>query len=296
MKKIKKLLNKNMSIISVALSNVEKNALSQTNEGLATDINQSTRLNQGKLSDSLINSEVTQEVMDLRWRMYKVMEADDKLTITLNGRDKDGNPIYSIKGKEFKIEKPMVDSVDPYQLQMVVDNTEIVTSQGDMFDMLSVDESVNGLDYFTKAKNQKPINIIRNSTPNFYIEDFTKVLKIRKIDDEKSMIEFHVSIYPDEYNRKSRLFISAIKKQLENPLLNASMLDIEEISFVTNKTLGSSNNLLFEYNNLMFDKIITYNGHYVIKFIGNIKTNGEYIMAKYFQDILEEKYKNKEKK
>lgn len=295
MKKFTDWAKNKAATVSIALSNVEKNALTQTHEGLATDVTQSTRLNQGKISDALINGEITQEVMDLRWRMYKVMEAEDGLTIKLSGHDEDGKPQYEVKGKAFKIERPMVDTIDPYPLQMVVDNTEIKETQAETFNSLAGD-SVEGLDYYTKTKNDKPIKVVRDNVPNFYLENYAKMLKVRKIDDTKSMIEFHVSIYPDEYDRTTRLLISTLKKQIENPLHGASMLDIQEVGFVTDKTLGSSNNLLFEYNNLVFDKIITYNGHYVIKFIGDIKTDGEYIMKKYIQEALEEKYRTKEKK
>lgn len=295
MKKIKDWVNKKSAVIAVALSNVEKNALSQVGEGLGTDVNQSVRMNQGRIEDSLINGEITQEVMDLRWRMYKVMEADDKLVISLKGHDENGDPIYSVKGKEFKIEKPMIDSVDPYALQMVVDNSQIIESQSEALQDIS-GGSIEGLDYFTKTKNPKPIYVTRNVLPNFFLENYAKMLKVRKIDESKSMLEFHISVYPDEYDRTTRLLISAIKKTMENPLFGGSMLELQEISFVTNKTLGSSNNLFFEYNNLVFDKIITYNGHFVIKFIGDIKTNGQYIMEKYIQDALEERYRTKEAK
>lgn len=295
MKKITDWAKKKAATVSIALSNVEKNALTQTHEGLATDVTQSTRMNQGKISDALINGEITQEVMDLRWRMYKVLEADDNLIIKLNGYDDNDNPIYEVKGREFKIEKPIIDSVDSYPLQMVVDNTEIKSSQADTLATLTGD-SVDGLDYYTKSKNEKPIKVIRENIPNFYLENYAKMLKVRKIDESKSMLEFHISIYPDEDDRTTRFLISSLKKQMENPQFGAAMFELKEINYVTEKTLGVSNNLLYEYNNIVFDKIVIFNGHYVVKFIGDIKTNGEYIMQKYVQEALELRYQTKEKK
>ena len=64
MKKIRDWVKNKSAILSIALSNVEKNALSQTNEGLSADVNQVSSINQGKVTDSLINGQVTQEVMD----------------------------------------------------------------------------------------------------------------------------------------------------------------------------------------------------------------------------------------
>jgi hypothetical protein len=51
----------------MAFANVEKMPyLKQVN--LCPLITQSQRLTQGQVLDSLVNGEVTQEVMDLRWR------------------------------------------------------------------------------------------------------------------------------------------------------------------------------------------------------------------------------------
>ena len=47
---------------------------------------------------------------------------------------------------------------------------------------------------------------------------------------------------------------------------------------------------------MSFDKIIEYNGNYVIKFKATPIINGEDILTKYKQDELELKYQNKTKK
>lgn len=309
MGKITKWIKKQAAVASVALSNVEKNALSQTGEGLATDVNQSTRLNQGKISDSLINGEITQEVMDLRWRMYKVMEASETKTIKLEGYDENDNPIYKMGNKNLKITKPNLDNFDPYPAVLIVNNTEIGKSVHETFDISNLEEKavvedtgsatraeISGHNYFVQDKNERPIKVKRSNAPNFYLEDYTKTLKIRKIDETKHLLEFYVSLYPDEYNRASRFFISNIKKVIENPQMGGTMLEIDEVGFITDKTQGAANNHLFEYNNLVFDKIVTHNGHYVVKFIADVKTNGQYIMEGYRQEKLDTKYENKEKK
>lgn len=311
MSKLKKWVNQKTAIISIALSNVEKNALSQTNEGLGTDVNQSTSINQGKISDSLINGEITQEVMDLRWRMYKVMEATDNVKANLKGYTKDGEPIYEMSKKSLNIKKPNLDPFDSYSIEMIVDNEDVVKSVSEGIDtrveetnsyiISSLDDiisrgSISGHDYFTQEKNDKPIKLTRIVTPNFYLEQYTKTLKIRKIDKTKRLLEFYVSCYPDEYNRTSRLVISTIKKEIENKSIYNSFLDINTTSFVSYKTQGVNDNYLFEYDNMVYDKIVTHNGYFIVKFIADLKTDGEYIMEKHRQSILDEKYVNKEKK
>ncbi len=316
MKKAANWFKQKMAIASIAISNVEKNALSQNNEGLGTDANQTMRINQGKISDSLINGEITQEVMDLRWRMYKVMETTDTVKVKLNGYDLNGKPIYDITSKSHKIKKANLDKFDPYEAELIVDNTPIeksiidgleaekiieidtdeVKANDDNMGVVTTLAEIDGGNYFAQASNDRPVTIKRNILPTFYLENFTKTLKIRKIDETKRLLEFYVSLYPDEYDRKSRLFISTVKKQIENPILTNSMLELDEVSFITDKTQGAPNNYRYEYNNLVFDKIVTHNGHYVIKFIADVKTNGEYIMEEYRQTDLDNKYINKEKK
>ena len=50
--------------VSIALANVEKNAFGQTGELLSSDVNHAQKHTQGQVADSLINGEITQEVME----------------------------------------------------------------------------------------------------------------------------------------------------------------------------------------------------------------------------------------
>jgi hypothetical protein len=45
-----------------------------------------------------------------------------------------------------------------------------------------------------------------------------------------------------------------------------------------------------------FDKIIEYEGYYVLKFIVNVNINGEDILEKHKINSLDKKYETKEKK
>ncbi len=187
---------------------------------------------------------------------------------------------------------------------MIVTNEDVVKSISDSLENNIVSDiedekalgSISGHDYFTQSKNDKPIKISRTITPTFYLELYTKTLKVRKIDENKRLLEFYVNSYPDEYNRTTRLFISAIKKEIESKTIYNTMLDLKAVSFISDKTQGVNDNHLFEYENLVYDKIISHNGFYVIKFIADIKIDGEYIMDGYRQEILDNKYQNKVKK
>ena len=78
--------------------------------------------------------------------------------------------------------------------------------------------------------------------------------------------------------------------------MQANMLDIKNVSFVTYKTIGASDYLEYEYKITSFDKIIEFNGNYVIKFIADITIDGKDILEEHRVESLDKKYANKEKK
>jgi hypothetical protein len=119
-------------------------------------------------------------------------------------------------------------------------------------------------------------------------------MNVRKINKKERLLEFYVSKYPDEYNRTSRLFLSSIKKVIEGN--RQSFLELDEIEFVSYKTIGVEDFMLFKYNNITFDKIVEFNGFLVIKFKCDVVINGVDILEVHMQKELEEKYKNKTKK
>lgn len=308
---INKWFKKKMISISLAFYGVEKNAFGQNNGQLDDNVNQERRHTQGTLADSLKEGKITQETLNLKWRTYKIIKATDGLRTEITGYDDDGMPITKTVrvDKKISLRKISVDSFDTYDLEMVLDNSPITTSGNDimssnieLYDEIKINDDdtathgeISGIEYFAKNKNELPITILRETLPKFELETYTKKLNVRIISDNKRLLEFYISKYVDEDNRTTRLFISDIKKTIENPR-NSTILDIKEVGFITYKTIGIDDFLEFQYKILSFDKIIEFNGHYVVKFIAEVIINGRDILEEHKQDELELKYKNKEKK
>ena len=308
---INKWFKKKMISISLAFYGVEKNAFGQNNGQLDDNVNQERRHTQGTLADSLKEGKITQETLNLKWRTYKIIKATDGLRTEITGYDDDGMPITKTVrvDKKRSLRKISVDSFDTYDLEMVLDNSPITTSGNDimssnieLYDEIKINDDdtathgeISGIEYFAKNKNELPITILRETLPKFELETYTKKLNVRIISDNKRLLEFYISKYVDEDNRTTRLFISDIKKTIENPR-NSTILDIKEVGFITYKTIGIDDFLEFQYKILSFDKIIEFNGHYVVKFIAEVIINGRDILEEHKQDELELKYKNKEKK
>lgn len=310
-------VKRKMAIIALAMSKVEKNAFSQSGEELTNNMSQEQRHTKGTVADDLKQGKITQEVETLRWRMYKILEETQGRTAEITGYDEYGLPIVTTKKIDYKssLKKIKLEPSDEYSLEMVVDNTEIAMSGNeamandyiqlldnvtlnydDVGNVLSASHGViSGNEYFATNKTEKPIYIERNSLPKFELETYTKKLYIRKINDSKRLLEFFVSMYPDEYNRTTRLFISDIKKAIVKPI-ESTILNFEKVSFITYNTVGVSDFLEYKYNNIVFDKIVEYNGNYVIKFICDIEIDGESILEGHRVVSLDKKYEDKEKK
>ena len=316
MEPIKHWFSKQIARIILSVSNVEKNALGQNSEGLETDITKHQRHTQGQLADSLINGEVTQEVLNLKWRTYKILKATEGLKSIITGYDEDGMPIVKTTKKNAKsgLKKINVDKYDDYKLEMVLDNSEIALNTADIMgnehlsvlenvsenydeegNLISVSHATIGSTELTATeKGDRHIIVERKELSNFFIENYTKKLNIRAINKKEKLLEFYVSIYPDEYNKNSKLFLTSIKKVINGK--NETFLNIDAIEFLTYKTVGVEDFLLYRYENLKFDKIVEFNGFYVIKFKGNLIIDGEDILEEHRVDYLDKKYEEKQKK
>lgn len=311
-----KWIKRRMAILSLAMAGVEKNALSQNNNGLESSVNQERRHTEGTLADSLKQGKITQEVMDLRWRTYKVLKASEGLKTDITSYGKDGMPVTVTRKVDRKkgLSKVKLDTFDNYPLVMVVDNTPIVSSGNDVLENENIiihDATINyndkgeivsathgeigGEEYYATNKGDLPINITRENPTKFDIETYTKRLNIRMINNSQYLLEFYVSKYPDEYDRRSRLFISDIKKAITEPR-QSSILDITGVDFITYKTLGVEDFLGYNYKVISFDKIIEFSGYYVVKFICEIVDNGVDILEEHRMEGLDKKYETKEKK
>jgi hypothetical protein len=313
---MKKWFKNKIAALTFALSNVEKNILNQNGAASDNKTNQEKRHLEGTLADSLVHGELTQEVKNLRWRTYKILKNSNKTSLEFDHIDENGNVFYRTKRNDEKaiLKKIKLDTFDDYKLEMVFLNNEItigtfdaitkyfkeyntpVKSINDNNDDVVSHGEISSLEYFATNKAEKPINITREYTPKFLIENFTKKINIRKIDNTKRLIEFYVSKYPDEYNKNSKLFIKEIEKAIKLGQRNINFLEIDEVEFVTNKTIGATDFLKYSFKILNFDKIVEFDGNYVIKFVSETLIDGENILLKYVEEELEEKYNKKEAK
>jgi hypothetical protein len=317
MKEMSKWLKKQMAALALATAKVENNALGQGGTDLSDGVGKIQSHKQGSLEDDLVQGRLTEQVKELRWRMYEIYERSKKYSTSINGLtlDDDGDDIYKTETKmktPIKLSKIKVDKFDNYPLELTFDNSEVVMDvlesigldvneysdeekEKTLFDKTITHGEISFKDLQASLKGEKSINVNRSFRPKFEIEKYTKKLNVRKINETDKLIEFYVSKYPDEYNRTSRLFLSELKRAVKKPR-NSDMFDMNELEFITMNTVGYDDLLHFKYDIKSFDKVVEFDGFHVIKMFATVSVNGESLIEDYSGGKLEEKYKNKERK
>lgn len=304
-------LKNKIAVLSIAFSNVEKNVFSQKKDSIVEDTTHTQRHLQGTLADALLRGEMNQEVKNLRWRIYKILKASKNVSLIFDKNDENGDNWYKTKKIEQSrlLDKVMLDSYDDYPLEMVVINDEIKLSNLEAISehFKGYDEPIKNTDengevlsathgeisaneFFIGNKGEKLIQINRNLFPKFYIERYTKRVNIRKINKKERLLEFYIGKYPDEYDRTNYLFIKEINNLIKNGPERINFIELNNVEFITNNTLGVEDFLYYNYKIKSFNKVIEFDGNYVIKFIGEVIVDGEDILSKYIEPEIEQNY------
>lgn len=318
-------IKRKLALLAFAVSKAETLTLHQREDVLDAPEGMSQTMNQGSILDALKKGEMTLPVKELRWRLYKVLKESKGKTATITGYDEDGLPIvktYTVD--KYKLDKIIHDNADDYPVEMVVTNDVLTQSTFEAFDKFDsnyvsgdtrpapkqemfeiIGQEMSGTSYthleisfddmMSTFKDKKSLYFQREVRPKFELESYVQKMLVRNISDDEKLLELYVSIYTDEYNRKSRLFINEVKRAMKNPRFT-DMLEITKINFISDKTIGSEDGLEYEYEIVKFDKIVEFNGSYVIKFIAKPIVNGDNIFEKYKLEELEERYLHKKAK
>lgn len=273
-------LKKQFATLALALANVEKNALSQDGGRLSDDAQQVQRHKQGMLSDDLMQGRITEEVKMLRHRMYKILDETSKIKATFK-RDAQGNLTYELADRTLIPSKLKVDPYDDYKVELVINNADIF----------------GGMDLTSEHPDdttvEKQVLCFRDGvTPKFEIEKYTSKLFVRFIKDNERLLEFYIPKYVDHYNRRTTFLISELKKLMEN-VRYSDLLDIKTVGFVTFNALGCQDFREFTYEITKFNKIVEFDGVYILKFNANVLVNGDNIIDKYKHEIQEQRYLDK---
>ena len=229
----------------------------------------------------LLNEQVTQEVEDVRYSTYRVDRESTKYKYIGNGE---------VTKKNVLDEKHVDVYEDEYPIQLIQLNDLIPSNKKSGIEQI--------LKYGKEIKEEEehPIKIERNFIPKFKIENKTKKVVVKRVNESKVFLELYISMYNGDKSPESKAFLSVLKDIHENNNKRSDFIDFLTLKFITYKAFGCEDNHLFEYDNIEYITSTIYDGNYVLRFSADIVNDGKDILEKYYSERQEKRYKNKVQK
>ena len=226
---------------------------------------------QNSVYKDLLKGEVTQEVKELRHEMYFSERKSHKYKYIGNGVVTKKNEIFDYPGK--------IDKTDGFPLQILQPNIE---------DTGTLSENLSEKDYRIKNKKEFTIDIERDFIPRFRLEEFTNKLVVKRINENAVMLDFYTPIYKSQFNTIHKLFLKELEKIYMGDV-RSDVIDFKQVEFISFRAFGTDDLKKYTYNNIEFDNILIFDGHYVIKFTADIVNDGEDLINEFYCKEEEEK-------
>lgn len=265
--------------------------MSQGNNAIDVGSGIHQEVSEKRVSKALLKGEVTQEVKELRYRTYKVDREAKSYEYF--------SPTLAKKYEGAKDESKFV----KYENS---ENLPVITIQENVLEVEDINSSIERVNEktgnYTENKQKKyTINIERDFFPRYRIEEFTKRVVVKEKEDNAVIVDFYVPKYanPHEWTEygvlpKSKGFITEIER-MKNGGHSSDVLEFTRMTFVTRHAYKLPDMIFFSLRTPIFMGIVEYDGHYVIKFRCIVERQEDEV-ERYYDPIMDEKYKNKEAK
>lgn len=282
MKKIVKFLKYLWFGFILGMKKTEDETLHQNGMDLDNGSTINQQVADHSVAKALLRGELTQEVIELRYRTYAVArEASHYNYFSPTLAKKKGI-------NDFKYIKIAND-----------ENREVITVQENKLEVETVTDSLLRIGddgKFIDRQKEYNIHIKRDNQPRYRIEDFAKKIVVKKGDDEyTAIIDVYVSKYPDDKNITSKPFIKELERIIDTGI-RSDMFEFQSIQFETYKAYRLDDMINFEFGDPQLSKIFEFDGDYVITFVMNIIDGGTDMAAQFYDEKMAKKYENKEQK
>ena len=288
MKKIIKNIGLFFKTLFIGMKNTEETVLYKNDEVLPGNA-VIKEVESQRVSKALLKGEITQAVEELRYRTYRIdREAKEYKYIA---------PTLTLHEEKDDSKFVEYENADNLEIVTVQPNELIIENVIDTFKKIDSEdgEEVENIKGDFKAKKKYNIDVTRQYISRFKIEEYTKRLVVRKLDEKHDILDFYVSKYANPDDIKSKGFVREVEK-IRDEKIKSDILDIEKVHFITNHAYKKSDMLEYEYNFLSFKGVFEYDGHYILRFKAHILKNGYDLTDRYYSKSMDEKYKNKVKK
>ena len=230
-----------------------------------------------RVSKALLRGELTQQVKELRYRTYKVDRESKSFEYF--------SPLLAKRNNE-KLDSKFVEYYRG-------DGLDVITIQPNEADVETLEDSLQRLDSGDKGRVNYTVKVERDFVSRYRIEEYTKRLAVKRSEDGV-VLEFYVSIYPNDKDFKSKGFVNELKYVMNGR--KTDIFDIESVSFVSYKAYRVQDMLEFSFSELKFLEIVEFDGHYVIRMSAKPDKLGNDLTDEYYCREMDEKYRNKVQK
>lgn len=227
----------------------------------------------------LLRGELTKEVLELRHETYYAERESKHYSYIGNGVARKKNKTFSYSGK--------YENSDGLDVQLVQFNKEYSENLSNSIEDTSLDSKLNRKFSFT---------LYRKFIPRFRLEKYTNKFIVKRPNDNsnKVIIDFYVSTYVSQFDRRQRIFYNELNNIYEGNV-RSEILEFEEMNFVSDEnTFGCESMVYYKYNNFNFITIKKFDGNYVLRFSCDVIVDGDDKIVEFFDADADRKFKNKE--
>lgn len=239
-------LKKGMVTFSLAMGKTEKDVFAQngSEELLRNNVGVVNPYVSNQLMQDLKEGRLTQQVKEFRKKHYEILRESAKYKF------KDGQLMTEQEVRQSKIAQG--DPFDSYQVEVVFDNKAV------------------GVSLFEEGQ-VRPLKVQRGVIPRNKIESHTSTVHVRNIDGNNKLIDFYIP-----KTSESVSILQEIEQLKRNPKVT-DFVNFTKMTFTTQ----DSEMLIFEYKMLAFDKVVEYNGNYIVKMFAECISDGRWAAEKY---------------
>ena len=261
-------------------------------EGDDQEISHKIQIN--SVYNDLLREKKTQEVLETIDMSYRVAREADKYEVTLIGDLGDDSvgsdkalSANAVKKIAMKYDKhPEVFNEKGYHVTLIQDNKRI--QKANNFSMTAEDlkEAINtnGSDYVSL------VDIKYNGfTPRFALQNFIKRVVVRETKGGKIKLDLYLPTEAGQFTKTDAILIAELHRIMDNNLKRTDFLDIQALSFTTDKAYGAEDYIWYNFAFLKFKKISIFDGNFVLTFEVGASQNVDIVEA-HKTDTLTKKY------
>ena len=221
--------------------------------------------------NDLLRERQTQDVQELVDMSYRVAREADKYEVTLIGdigddsvgSDKELKAV-AVKKVAMRYDKhPEVFNEGGYHVTLIQDNKKFPKKSNMSATISDFANAINtnGLDCETTIDLKYD-----GFTPRFAIQNYITKLVIREGWSGKKRVDLYLPSEAGQFTKTDAILIAELHRIMDDGTKKTDFLDIQALSFVTDKAYGSDDYVLYDIGNLKLNKISLFDGSFVLTF------------------------------